>query len=284
MTAPAWLVFALLVIREASRRRLLLAITLLTLIIIGFTGWGFLRLDDPTRPLSELERTLITSQALILITFMFAGVLALSSVLVAAPSISGEVESNQALAILARPVARTEYVLGKWLGLGLLIVAYAGGSGALEMLTIRWTTGYVPPHPIAVLALIAAQGLVMLTLALVLSTRLTAMTAGVIALVLYFMAWIGGIVEAIGAAISNGSLSAAGAAMRLILPTDALWRGAAYNLEPASVLALAGSTGRGAGNPFLVTSPIPVAMLLWTVTWVLVMLVVALWSFRHREI
>jgi len=49
-------------------------------------------------------------------------VLAMGSVFVASPAIAGEIESGLALAILPRPIRRSEVVLGKWLGLGALVL------------------------------------------------------------------------------------------------------------------------------------------------------------------
>ena len=77
------LTIAGLTVREAARRRLLLALVLLTLLVIAATGWGFSRivtLSDRSGPLSELQVRLIASQLLILVMFMFSFVLALSAV------------------------------------------------------------------------------------------------------------------------------------------------------------------------------------------------------------
>ena len=286
---PAVLVFAKLTIWEASRRKLLLAIALLTLAVIGFTGWGFAKLPEQTTAngqlLSPVEVRAIASQLLIMVAFVFSGVLALSAVLVASPSISAEVESHQALALLARPVRRADYVLGKWLGLAVLVVGYAAASGALEMAVVDVATGYVPPNPLGVLAATAGEALVVLTLALGLSTRLAGMTGGIIALVLWFIGWIGGIVEGLGRGFDNPTLSAIGLGTRLLLPTDALWRAAVYAMEPATLVAAAQQLGPvGQANPFFVAQPVAPAMLVWAAIWVVGVLALGLWSFRSREV
>src|SRR2546423_9844919 len=129
------LVVARQVVNEAARRRLLLALVLLTLVVIALTVWGVSRIDDlrnAGQPLSDAQKKTIVSQLLILVMFMFSWVLSLAAVFVASPSISGELESGIALAILARPISRGEYVVGKWLGLVAVVVAYglaAGGGG-----------------------------------------------------------------------------------------------------------------------------------------------------------
>ncbi|HYL08656.1 MAG TPA: ABC transporter permease subunit, partial [Candidatus Udaeobacter sp.] len=174
---PPILVIARLTVQEAARRRLLLALLVLTLIVVGFSGWGFHKITTVTRsngtPLPPEEVALLTSQLLIIVTFMFSGVLALSAAVVAGPLISSEVESGLLLSMLARPVRRSEVVIGKWLGLAVLVAVYAAGSAALELAAVDWATGYLPPHPVDLVAFVASEGLVLLSLGLLLSTRLS---------------------------------------------------------------------------------------------------------------
>lgn len=283
---PPALTVARLTVWEASRRRLLIALVALTLVVIGLTGWGFSRLwGAGERPLTELEVRLIASQLLILVVFMFSGVLALGAVFVAAPSLAADLESGLLLALLARPLSRTEVVLGKWLGLATLIVLYAGGSGLLELLAVRLATGYVPPHPGMLIGFVAAQGVVLMTMALCLSTRLAGVTGGIIALVAYFASWMGGIAGGAGVALGNQTLAGVGTAARLLVPTDGLWRGAVYAMEPASVLASTQAAGRlAAANPFAVGDPPSFPFLAWAAVWVAAVLALACWSFRSREL
>ena len=273
---PPILVIARLTIQEASRRRLLFALVVLTLIVVGFSAWGFHKIT---------EVTLIASQLLIVVTFMYSGVLALSAAVVAGPLISSEVESGLLLSMLARPVRRSEVVIGKWLGLAVLVAIYASGSALLELTAVDWATGYLPPHPVELVLYVGAEGLVLLSLGLVLSTRLSGITGGVIALVAWLMGWIGGVVGDIGASLQNQAVENIGIVSRLILPTDGLWRGAVYAMEPDAVLAALRSAGTiGRANPFSAIDPPPLAFLAWVVVWFAVMLALSIWSFRTREI
>jgi ABC-type transport system involved in multi-copper enzyme maturation permease subunit len=283
------LTFAKLTIWEAARRKLLIAVVILTVVVIGVTGWGLTQLHSSHRPgeppMGEVELRLLASQMLIFIVFLFAAVLALMSVLVGAPSVSGDVESNLVLAMLARPVRRSEYLLGKWLGLATLVVLYSAGAGALELMVVDAVTGYLPPSPAGLIGYVAALGLVLLTLALLLSTRLAGMTAAIIPLIGYFMAWVGGILGGLGAAIGNQGLVTTGVVTRLVLPTDGLWRAAVYAMEPATVIAGLRATGTAAAaNPFSATDPPAPAFLAWTVVWFVVVIGLTLWSFGHREV
>jgi ABC-type transport system involved in multi-copper enzyme maturation permease subunit len=286
---PAVLVMARLTVQESSRRRLLLALLILTLIVVGVSAWGFNKITTVTRsdgtPLPPEQVSLITSQLLIVVTFMFSGVLALSAAVVAGPLISSEVESGLLLAMLARPVRRSEVVIGKWLGLALLVAVYAAGAGGLELAAVDWATGYLPPHPIDLIVYVAADGLVLLSLGMLLSTRLSGITAGVIALVAWLMAWIAGVVGDIGTGLQNQALQNVGVVSHLLLPSDGLWRGAIYAMEPDTLIAAMRALGTaGRANPFAAVDPPPIEFLAWVIFWFAIVLGASVWSFRTREI
>ncbi len=280
---------ARLTLREASRRKLLLALFGLTVAIVVLTGWGFSRLptirDRDGLPLSAAEVRLIAANLLILVAFMFSGVLALGSVFIAAPAVASDIESGIILAVLPRPLRRAELVLGKWLGLAILVTAYAVISGGLELLAVWLAVGYVPPNPAFTVILVSAEGLVLMTLALLLSTRLAPMTGGIIALVGFFTAWIGGIAAGLGETFDNRTIASLGIASRVLVPSDGLWRDTVYSLEPDSLLHLARGAGRAAAaSPFLVVSPLPLAFSLWVAVWLVGVLGLAVWSFSRRDL
>jgi len=281
------LVIARLVIREAARRRLLLALLLLTLLVIALTGWGFSRIPTITQrgtALPDIQVKLLASQFLIVTMFMFSFVLAMAAVFIAAPQISGDVESGTALAILSRPISRAEFVLGKWLGLAVLVAVYAGGAGIIELGVVNAVVGYIPPEPVPFIAFVIAEGIVIMTFALMLSTRLSGMVGGVVALVLFGIAWIGGIVGGIGSAFDNPGITHVGTATRLLLPTDGLWRGAVYALEPQSILATGAQAGpAAAANPFYAAAAAPLSFELYVAGWVILVLGLAVYSFHTRE-
>jgi ABC-2 type transport system permease protein len=282
------LVLARQVVNEAARRRLLLALLLLTLVVIALTVWGVSRIDDLRsggQPLSEAQKKTIVSQLLILVMFMFSWVLSLAAVFIAAPAISGELESGVALAILARPISRAEYVIGKWLGLVALVVVYGLGASVIELAAVQVVSGYQPPHPFEFLGFVLGEGVVILTFALMLSTRLAGMVGGVIAAILFGIAWMGGIVGGVGTAFNNVTITNVGTLTKLILPTDGLWRGAVWSLEPAIVIAGQQQLGPAvAANPFFAAEPPPAAYVVWAIAWIAAMLALAIWSFRSREV
>ncbi|MDO8506712.1 MAG: ABC transporter permease, partial [Candidatus Limnocylindria bacterium] len=258
----------------------------LTLLVVAFTSWGFGQVTNVgTRPMTRVEQVAVVSQLLILVGFMFSFTLAFSAVFAGAPSLSGDVESGTALAILARPISRAEFVLGKWLGVVITILVYAIPTTALQLFMVDRVVQYVPPHPLEFIAFIVLEGVVVLTLALALSTRLAGMVGGVVALILWGVGWIGGIVGGVGLALDNATAAHVGTATRLLLPTDGMWRGAIWALEPASIsAAVRGAGAAAAGNPFFAADPPAPLYLAWTIVWIVVGLGIAIWSFSRREV
>jgi ABC-type transport system involved in multi-copper enzyme maturation permease subunit len=290
---PPVLIIARLTLRETARRKLLLALAIITVIVALLTGWVFHKLvglpcengsNGPT-PCSPAEITLLAATLLILLSFMFSFVLALGAAFVAAPSIASDIESGIQLSMVTRPIRRSDVVLGKWLGLGLLLAVYGGGTAAMEFVIMKIAMGYVPPHPILAIFFIVAEGMAVLTLSLLASTRLPAITGGVIVLVLFGAAWLAGIMGSVGAAFQNQTIENIGTVASLIMPTDGLWRQAIYNLQPAALQAVQAAAGReGSGNPFFVTSPATTPYLIWVALWLLVCMALTIWSFRRREL
>jgi ABC-type transport system involved in multi-copper enzyme maturation permease subunit len=280
------LTIARLTVLEMLRRRLFLVLLGLTILVIAFTSWGFGQITTSAgRPMSRVEQVAVVSQLLIVVGFMFSFTLAFSAVFAGAPSLSGDVESGTALSILARPISRAEYVIGKWLGVVITVLVYAVPTTAAQLIMVDLIAQYVPPHPVEFVVFLALEATVILTLALALSTRFAGMVGGVVALILWGAAWIGGIVGGVGIALNNTTAMHVGTATRLILPTDGMWRGGVWALEPATIIAATRQAGpAAAGNPFFAADPPDPLYVVWTLAWIAVMLGVATWSFSRREV
>jgi ABC-type transport system involved in multi-copper enzyme maturation permease subunit len=187
--------------------------------------------------------------------------------------------------VLARPVRRAEVVLGRWLGTVVALAVYVAAAGGIELLVVRTTTGYAPPHPLGALAYLAGVAAVVTTCAIALAARLPALAAGIVAALLFGLAWIGGIIESIGLALGNRGMADAGTVIALVFPSDALWRGALYELQPAVFTAVAANASASqTANPFTVTSPPPVALVAWACGWIVVVIVAAVVLFRTRDL
>ncbi|MCF6742778.1 ABC transporter permease [Blastococcus sp. KM273128] len=278
------LTIAGLTLREAARRKVVWALLALTVVLLALSGWGFSRLiglDTELGTLTSGEARLVASLLINLIMFGFSLIAAIGTAFLAGPTLAGEVESGQALAVLARPVRRSSVLLGKWLGLLTFGCGYVALAGLAQLLVVRGVVGYWPPSPAAGLALLAAETIVLLTLALLLSSAISPMASGIVAVGLFGATWVAGVVGGIGGALGNEGVERVGSVSRVLLPTDGLWRGAMNAFQDPVALVQMGPEG---GFPFLADAPLSPAYLAWAVLWVAVVLGLTALSFQRRDI
>ena len=277
-TTRTVLIIAALTLREASRRRVLAAVAVLTVALLMLSGWGFSRLAAEST-LTSGEARLAASQLLNLAMFGFSLIAALGTAFLAGPTLSGETESGIALAVLARPIRRSAFLLGKWLGLVVFGSGFIVLAGLAECLVVLGTVDYWPPEPATALALLAAQTIVLLTLAVLLSTVISPMASGVVAVGLFGATWVAGVVGGIGEALGNDGVALVGTVSRMLLPTDGLWRGAMHAFQDPVALAQA-----GAGFPFLSDAPLTVTYLAWAAVWAAMVWGLAAASFLRKDL
>ena len=286
MTRAIWPIARMTMV-EASRRRMLLALAVLTLLVVAGVGYGFAKLPEigGRRALNHDDLNQISSILTILTFFMFSFVLTFAAVFVAAPAISSDVESGVILAIVPRPIRRSDIILGRWLGLTLVVVVYTITATLIELEVVNLVIGYLPPHPFEAVAFLVAEGVVAVTMGLLFSTRLAPMTGGIVATILLLAVWFAGIVGNIGFSFGNDTVAAFGSVSRLIVPTDGMWRGALYYLQTPQLLAVQALAGRrAAANPFYAASAPAIPYLLWTAAWIAGLLALTILSFRRKEL
>jgi ABC-type transport system involved in multi-copper enzyme maturation permease subunit len=278
------LIIARLTLREAFRRRLLWVLVGLTAVIVALTWWGFGRIAEAS-PITGPVQILGISQVTVMLAFMFSFVLAMTAVFAGSPAIGPEIESGLLLAMLARPIRRSEVLLGRWLGLAVVLVGYALIAGYLELGAVVLATGYVPSDPAVGPLYLAAESLILLTLAIVISTRVASVAGGAIAVVGYGLAWMAGVMGGVGEAFDNSVLRGVGFVARLILPSDVLWRGSAGALSPTDNVLTAGGVNASLYrfSPFSGTTP-GLPWLAWCVIWVVAVLALGIVLLRRREL
>jgi ABC-type transport system involved in multi-copper enzyme maturation permease subunit len=282
------IVIARLTVRELFRRRVVWVLAALTVVSVALVGWGLDRLVDLAREneSTELEIRIGVSQVLILIAFMFSFVLAMTAAFVGAPAIGGDLESGVAYAILARPLRRADMIIGRWIGSAIVVVAYAAASGLLAIGVAVLVSGYGPPEPLLAVAFLAGEALILLTLTLALGSVLPSIAAGAIAVVGFGLGWIAGVMAGVATALGVEGLKGVAEVSRWILPTDGLWRGVIYGLEPPLVALIA--AGRAPNlveaNPFYAATPPPLPFVIWSVAWMAIVLGLATWRFARRDL
>ncbi len=277
------LTVAALTLQESARRRVLRSLVVMTVILLALSAWGFSRLDAEFGGLTSGEAKVAGSTVLNLVMFGLSLIAALGTAFLAGPTVAGEIESGIALAVLARPIRRAAVLVGKWLGLVAFGSGFVAVAGLAQLLIVRFTVDYWPPQPVTGLALLAAQTTVLLTLAVLLSTAVSPMASGVVAVGLFGTTWVAGVVGGVGDAFGNDAVGRVGAVSRILLPTDGLWRGAMHGFQdPSALLEFGGADA--VAFPFLSAAPLTVAYLAWAAVWVAMVWALAATSFVRKNL
>jgi ABC-type transport system involved in multi-copper enzyme maturation permease subunit len=276
------LTFAAITLKESARRRVLRSLAGLMIVLLALSAFGFSRIDAEFNGLTTGEARLAASTVLNLVMFGLSLIAALGTAFLAGPVLAGEIESGIALAVLARPVRRSAVLVGKWLGLVAFGSGFVGLAGLAQLLIVWATTGYWPPEPLLGLALLAGQTTVLLTLGLLLSTAISPMASGIVAVGLFGATWIAGVVGAVGEALDNDAVARVGTLSRMLLPTDGLWRGAMHAFQAPGLLGQFSEAFEG--HPFLSPSGLTVAYVGWAVVWVALILGLAGVAFLRRDL
>jgi len=128
--------------------------------------------------------------------------------------------------------------------------------------------GYWPPSAASALALLAAQTVVLLSLAVLLSTAVSPMASGVVAVGLFGATWVAGVVGGLGTSLGNEGIARIGTVSRVLLPTDGLWRGAMHAFQDPSAFLQFGGGSDAQAFPFLSAAPLAPGYLVWAALWV----------------
>jgi Cu-processing system permease protein len=283
---------------EARRRRLLLAGVALSIAFVVLFALAFSLLyhsqersllGGPAQGggLSPREQLLVISTVLVVLGLYGVQFLAaLLALFLGVASVSPEVDSGALHAVLARPVSRLDYLLGRFLALAGMLTAYVVVMSGSLLLTARVVAGYQPGDALRAVGLMVLEVLVLLAVSLLGSSVLPTLTNGVVMLALFGLAWLGGIVGFIGSLPpGNELMSNLGTAVGLLLPADAVWRGASYHVLPPSLLLASPVVDRGSLQlPFGSTTPIAPALLAWAVAYPAACLGLAVAAFGRRDL
>jgi ABC-type transport system involved in multi-copper enzyme maturation permease subunit len=201
----------------------------------------------------------------------------MTAVLLPLDTLSGEIVSGVMQTVAAKPVRRSEIVIGKWLAYGAISAGYlllvAGGV----LLAARLLGGLVLRDVHVALPLMLLEGVLLVTLSIAGGTRFATVTNGIVVLGLYGMAFIGGWVEQVGALLGNDTARYIGTAASLVMPSESLWQLASYHMQPSLMRDLP-------LTPFSPSSVPSPAMVVWAAGYVVVALAAGLHHFRRRPL
>ena len=192
-------IIALFTLREALRRRVVLAAALLTfgyLVLYGVGVWfGYRDLQNNAGGPPGLTQAVVS---LMLVGGLWSlnFIASMLAVFLSVGALSGEVDQGTLHAIAARPIRRSEIVLGKFVGFVLMLAVFIGVSAAAMILIVAVITGEVVGASWSAPFLMLLASMLLIGLALAGSSRLSPLPNGVIVFTLFATALIGGVIEA----------------------------------------------------------------------------------------
>jgi Cu-processing system permease protein len=270
----AWLTF-----QEARRRSMVLValgLGLLFLLLFG-VGLNLIVQSHAAESASSVD-TLIGYNLLTLAGLYVVHFLAIMLAIVATvDAVSGEIGSHTIQTLVTKPVARWQVIVGKWMGYAAMLVLYTSLLSAGILFESRLIAGYTPPNAVLGVTLIVLPALVLVSLSLFCGVYVSTLTNGVILFMLYGLAFIGSWVEQIGTLLDAPAAARVGIVSSLLLPVEALWRLAAYLMQPALLNTINIS-------PFSLGAVPSGAMVIYAGCYVVVLLLLAIRAFIVRDL
>ena len=145
------------------------------------------------------------------------------------------------------------------------------------ILIVYGISGYTAPNILPGLALVGLNALLLLSVSLLGGASLSTLANGVLVFGLYGIAFIGGWIEQFGSFLNNQPAMNIGIISSLIMPSEALWRRAAFDMQSPLVSAMGFSpfTSNSVPSPF---------MIVYAIFFMGGTLFLAIWKFNNRDL
>ncbi|MGE5543826.1 MAG: hypothetical protein ACM3UW_02540, partial [Bacillota bacterium] len=228
---------ARLTFREILNKRSLLLGLLLTVLFMVLFTLGLYFVEKNMRDTVELVRLSLAGELLTAGLFVSGMMISAVTIFSSVGSISSEIENGIMLATAAKPLSRTQIFLGKYAGLGLALVGYSLLVFIAANMIVWRIFHFHTDGFLSAMAVFALQPLVLLAASLCGSTFLSTLRNRIFMLMLFSVAFIGGMVEyagvqmsavsltgGAGEAVAASSLTMIGIMTSLLMPVDSLYR------------------------------------------------------------
>ncbi|QZY55179.1 ABC transporter permease [Crassaminicella profunda] len=273
---------------EMRKKKILYLTLILTAIFLLLYGTA-LRYTYKALPSADtLVRLTISGQLLSMGIYAVGFITAFLSIFSSVGAIASEIEKGTYDAILSKPIARYEIVLGKFIGILFVLLLYVTflflsvlGLNILfgKGVVIHFSTGAI----IKSLTVFYLLPILLTAIGMFLSVSLSTIGSGVILVILYFCGMVGGIVEQIGFFLTDAATKAVltniGIITSLVIPSDIIYR-------KASALLYTTSSGFNMSLESMVGGSIQPSpfMMGYIVFYAVVMILLAVVKFKKRDL
>jgi ABC-2 type transport system permease protein len=273
----AW-IMAGVTFREASRRKVLWTALLagLGFLVVFGLGLHYQMQDFNSRAVTPFVRYQVVSGMLMVGLYTVDLLAVVMTILTSVDTISGEITSGTIQAIAIKPIPRWQVLIGKWMGFAAMIAGFLAITFGGTLAAGYWIGRVTPQNPVRGALLVLLECLLALTVTFLFGTWFSTLTNGVLVLGLHGLAFLGGWMEQMSGFTDSSRLVDVGIVTSLIMPSEAIWRRAAYEMETP----LAGSLQF---SPFADVSVPSLMMIAYAVLYLIIALGIAVYHFQQRD-
>ena len=270
---------------EALGRKIVLLGWIASALLVGLFGLGLAFLFDKVSQDESLttlaQRVLVGGILTILGLYVGSFLSAFLAMMLAAGSVSSEIDSGVLQAVVVRPHPRWRWYLERWFGLVTMSVVYVVVITLAILLVARLVAAYEPSSLFGLLAILALQVTLLVTVGMLLSCRLSSVATGVVLFLYFGIAWLGGFIGWIGTLAQKTEMTTIGTVVSLVAPSDALWKAASSNAIPQGMPI---SSNGPTDLPFLSTLEPSPWFLGWAVLLTVAFLALGIGAFSRRDL
>jgi Cu-processing system permease protein len=265
--------------REAARKKILWTALIagLGFFVVFGLGLHYQKADFTRGSIPPFLQYQIVSGMLMIGLYTVDLLAVVMTILTSVDTISGEIDSGTIQAIATKPIARWQVLLGKWMGFIGMLAIYVAFMFSGTIAEAHWIGGVVPQNPVTGALLVFLECVLALTVTFMFGTWFSTLTNGVIVLGLHGLAFLGGWLEQMSGFVEGSRLVTLGIVSSLVMPSEAIWRRAAFEMESP----LAGSLQF---SPFADISVPSVAMIGYAGVFMIGALAVAIYHFQKRDL
>jgi ABC-type transport system involved in multi-copper enzyme maturation permease subunit len=215
-------------LRESLRRRVFVVVALLTIAFLFLyrlgAGKAFEETEDAFPPLGVEPEEFIGATLLGMSMFATLFLGTVLAVFLTLGAVRGDAERGLLQPLVVRPVGRTIFLIGRFVGAASVCAVYVALVYAAAVLLTGQVGGWWPDRVVVPAVELAAAVVLIVALSLLGSVFLSATTNGIAVFMLFGAGLVGGLLGQIGEAIGSETLLTVAERTSWVLPFEALYQ------------------------------------------------------------
>ena len=273
---------------EMFKKKIIYICLVMTLGFLTLYGVALHYVYNSLGQMDVMMRAVLSSQFLSMGMYVAGFIISFLSIFASVGAISGEIEQGNYLALLSKPIHRFEMVIGRWVGIVIMLLLYVtilffSIIGLNVIMGNGFTFHFTFSALMKSLIMLYLLPLLLSSVGIFLSTCMSTVASGIFVTILYFCGMIGGIVEEIGSIVQVENvkevLSNIGIITSLIMPSDTIYRKAAS-------LLFTTSSGLNLKLEMLIgkSSQPSDAMIFYIILYIIIFIFMAVRKFNKRDL